>query len=103
MELDDYDEHTMNVFCYKNRNNNDIIVKNNKTHVYESFDKDGNVIYKLVLVRKEEDAIYFKLTNDKYVIKYDVITKNMYKMTIYDFYEMDDSNNIYFDNKLIVL
>lgn len=103
MELDNDDEHTMNVFCYKNRNNNDIIVKNNKTHAYECFDKDGNVIYKLVLVRKDENAIYFKLTNDKYVIKYDVITKNMYKMTIYDFYEMDDSNNIYFDNKLIVL
>jgi hypothetical protein len=103
MEFDNIGESEMELFIYKNSNVNNIIVKNSKTHVYECFDKNGNIEYKLILVKKEKNVCYFKLANEKYIIKYEVDTKNLYKMTIDDYYGLDDSNNTYFDNKTIII
>jgi hypothetical protein len=86
-----------------NKFNQNIILRNSVTHLYESFDNDGNIIYKLLLLYRNKNFCYFKIINDIWIIKYEYITQNLYQMTLKDYYDGNLCQNILFDKKIIVV
>jgi molybdopterin/thiamine biosynthesis adenylyltransferase len=94
--IKEYDE-----LLYENRFNNNIIIKNYKTHVYESFNEEGIVNYKIVFIQKEDNLLYFKLVNEEAVIKYDINKFILYKINLNDFY-LKKNNYIEYDKKKIL-
>ena len=94
--IKEYDE-----LLYENRFNNNIIIKNYKTHVYESFNEEGIVNYKIVFIQKEDNFLYFKLVNEEAIIKYDINKFILYKINLNDFY-LKKNNYIEYDKKKIL-
>jgi hypothetical protein len=99
--IDSNDKH--NFFLYKSEHNTNFIFKNNKTYLYESFDINGNINYKMVLVNRNNEYYFFKLTNDDSIIRYNSKTNELHKMNLTDYYLNNFSQIILFDNKKIII
>ena len=91
------------VFLFKNKTICNMILKNPKTFVYEKFDNNGGIEYKLVHIKKDDKYHYFKLVDKHEVIIYDDSSQQLYKYDLYNFYINNDKNKQLFDTKKIVI
>ena len=90
----EYDE----IFNFKNKHLSNLILKNPKTFVYEKFNEEGNIEYKLVFIKKNTQYYYFKLVDKHEIILYDDTEQKLYKYNLADFYSDNDNNKQFFDN-----
>ena len=91
------------IFSYKNNHKIDFIFKNNKTYLYESFDINGNVNYKMVLVNQTNEYYFFKIVNEDKIIKYNMKTNELHEIKLMDYYLNNFSQFILFDKKKIII
>jgi hypothetical protein len=90
-------------FSYKNNHKIDFIFKNNKTFLYESFDTDGHVKYKMVLVNQMKNYYFFKKVNEDIIIRYDIKNNELHEIKLIDYYLNNFSQFILFDKKKIII
>lgn len=98
-DITNYDD----IFSFKYKDKCNMILKNQKTGIYEKFDDDGNIAYKLVVIKKEKPLYYFKLVEKQNMILYDDTVQKLYKYDLEDYYINNESNKVLFDSKKIVI
>jgi hypothetical protein len=96
--IDNYNE----IFSFNKKNSSNLILRNQKSLIYEHFNNYGKITYKLILIKKDKPFYYFKLKDEYTIIKYDDTNCILYKMTLHDFYIGNDKKE-FFDHKKIII